>query len=55
MLRWLGKARSEQEPASFVLFVPGKPGLKGSEDSASSRPQHVPRPPKGAHFFGETE
>jgi hypothetical protein len=25
---WLGKARSRQEPASFVLFVPGKPGLK---------------------------
>ncbi len=25
---WLGKARPEQEPASFVLFVPNKPGLK---------------------------
>ncbi|MFZ0862775.1 MAG: hypothetical protein WB781_26930 [Candidatus Sulfotelmatobacter sp.] len=25
---WLGKASREREPASFVLFVPGKPGLK---------------------------
>jgi len=25
---WLGKADPNREPASFVLFVPGKPGLK---------------------------
>ena len=25
---WLGKAKPEREPASFVLFVPGKRGLK---------------------------
>ncbi len=25
---WLGKADPNREPASFVLFVPNKPGLK---------------------------
>ena len=25
---WLRKATPEREPASFVFFVPGKPGLK---------------------------
>ena len=25
---WLGKGRQKGAPASFVLFVPGKPGLK---------------------------
>jgi hypothetical protein len=25
---WLGKARSNREPASFVLFVPGKRAMK---------------------------
>jgi hypothetical protein len=25
---WLGKARLNREPASFVLFVPGKPAMK---------------------------
>jgi hypothetical protein len=25
---WLGKADPKSEPASFVLFVPNKPGLK---------------------------
>jgi hypothetical protein len=25
---WLGKADPEREPASFILFVPNKPGLK---------------------------
>jgi hypothetical protein len=25
---WLGKARHNREPASFVLFVPGKPAMR---------------------------
>jgi len=35
---WLGKARTEQEPASFVLFVPGKPGMKVVAQDGSPLP-----------------
>jgi hypothetical protein len=39
---WLGKADPEQEPASFVLFVPGKPGLKVvAQDGTLLPPEHL--------------
>jgi len=39
---WLGKADPEREPASFVLFVPGKPGLKVvAQDGTPCRPEHL--------------
>ena len=39
---WLGKGSPEREPASFVLFVPGKPGLKVvAEDGTPLPPEHL--------------
>ena len=39
---WLGKADPMREPASFVLFVPGKPGLKiVSQDGKPLAPEHL--------------
>jgi len=35
---WLGKATPEREPASFILFVPGKPGLKVVAQDGSPLP-----------------
>jgi hypothetical protein len=39
---WLGKANPEREPASFVLFVPNKPGLKVvAQDGTPLAPEHL--------------
>ena len=39
---WIGKANPEREPASFVLFVPGKPGLKVvAQDGTALPPEHL--------------
>ena len=39
---WLGKARSEEEPASFVLFVPDKSALKVvAQDGTPLPPEHL--------------
>jgi hypothetical protein len=39
---WLGKADPMREPASFVLFVSGKPGLKVvAQDGTPCRPEHL--------------
>ena len=39
---WLGKASPEHEPASFVLFVPGKPALKVvAQDGSPAKPEHL--------------
>jgi hypothetical protein len=39
---WLGKANPEREPASFVLFVPGKPALKVvAQDGKPLPPEHL--------------
>jgi hypothetical protein len=39
---WLGKARHNGEPASFVLFVPGKPAMKiVAQDGSALPPEHL--------------
>jgi hypothetical protein len=39
---WLGKADPMREPASFVLFVPGKPGLRiVAQDGKPLPPEHL--------------
>jgi len=39
---WLGKANPEREPASFVLFVPGKPALKVvAQDGSPAKAEHL--------------
>ena len=39
---WLGKADPEREPASFVLFVPGRRGLKIlAQDGKPLPPEHL--------------
>lgn len=40
--RWLGKADPKGEPASFILFVPNKPGLKVvAQDGNPLPPEHL--------------
>ena len=39
---WLGKADPKREPASFILFVPLKPGLKiVAQDGTALPPEHL--------------
>ncbi len=40
---WLGKkATPERDPARFILFVPGKPGLKVvAQDGSPLAPEHL--------------
>jgi hypothetical protein len=40
---WLGKkATPERDPARFILFVPGKPGLKVvAQDGIPLAPEHL--------------
>lgn len=39
---WLGKADPERVPASFILFVPNKPGLKvAAQDGKPLPPEHL--------------
>ena len=40
--KWLGKANPEREPASFILFVPKKSGLKVvAQDGTPLPPEHL--------------
>jgi hypothetical protein len=39
---WLGNAGPTREAASFILFVPGKPGLKVvAQDGSPAKPEHL--------------
>jgi hypothetical protein len=39
---WLGKAKPNREPASFVLFIPGGPALKVvSQDGSPLPAEHL--------------